>query len=84
MPDHVNSAGDNRAVNNTVRHSYRILNDEEKAAMQAIKDAGEHFLNTMTSHCGRSPDGRYPSRELSLAQTKIEEAVMWAVKHVTA
>lgn len=23
------------------------------------------------------------SRELSLAKTKIEEAVMWAVKHVT-
>lgn len=24
------------------------------------------------------------SRELSLARTKIEEAVMWAVKHITA
>jgi hypothetical protein len=23
------------------------------------------------------------SRELSLAKTKIEEAVMWAVKHIT-
>ena len=25
-----------------------------------------------------------PSRELDIARTKIEEAVMWAVKHVTA
>jgi len=24
------------------------------------------------------------NRELSLAKTKIEEAVMWAVKHITA
>ncbi len=24
------------------------------------------------------------SREISLAKTKVEEAVMWAVKHVTA
>jgi hypothetical protein len=24
-----------------------------------------------------------PSRELSLAKTKAEEAVMWAVKHIT-
>ncbi|WP_114214204.1 hypothetical protein [Ochrobactrum sp. 3-3] len=84
MSEHVDSASDERVTNNTMRHQYRVLGDAEKAAMQAIKDAGANFLDTMTSHCGRGPDGRYPSRELSIAQTKIEEAVMWAVKHVTA
>lgn len=29
-------------------------------------------------------EGLGNSRELSLAKTKIEEAVMWAVKHITA
>lgn len=84
MPDQIDSSSDDRVTNNTVRHQYRVLGDDEKAAMTAIKDAGTNFLDTMTSHCGRSPDGRYPSRELSIAQTKIEEAVMWAVKHITA
>lgn len=79
----VGSASDQRTVNNDVRHTYRVLNDDEKKAMLEIKDAGQAFLDTMTKHFGRTPDGRYSSRELSLAQTNAEQAVMWAVKHVT-
>ena len=47
--------------------------DEEKLAMVAIKDAGELLLHAIIDHV---PAGR----EASLAKTKIEEAVMWAVK----
>jgi hypothetical protein len=72
---HVPSESDLRTANNTVRHSYRVLSDTEKAQMVAFKDAGAAFL----ALC----DGAGASRELSLARTKIEEAVMWAVKHVT-
>ena len=79
----VDSAGDKRTVNNDVRHTYRVLSDAEKKAMVELKDAGQAFLDLMTSHFGRTPDGRYSSRELSLAQTNLEQAVMWAVKHVT-
>ena len=76
MPtDTVNSTSDERTVNNVMRHAYRVLSDAEKAQMQAIKDAGLTF-HTMIEGIGQS-------RELSLAKTKIEEAVMWAVKHVT-
>ncbi|MFT4098442.1 MAG: hypothetical protein QM651_15095 [Rhodoblastus sp.] len=71
----VDSASDDRTVNNTLRHQYRVLTDEEKAAMQAIKDEGADFLRLIQS--------RGASRELSIAATKIEEAVMWAVKHIT-
>ncbi len=72
----VNSTSDERTVNNVMRHAYRVLSDAEKAQMQAIKDMGLEFHTLV--------DGIGHSREISLAKTKIEEAVMWAVKHITA
>jgi len=76
MSQHVNSASDDRTANNAVRHTYRVLSDAEKAQMVAIKDAGAALLK-LIEETGNS-------RELSIARTKTEEAVMWAVKHVTA
>ncbi len=72
---HVDSAGDDRTVNNTMRHQYRVLNDAEKANMLQIKDLGL-ALHDFVDNLGKS-------RELSLAKTKVEEAIMWAVKHIT-
>lgn len=71
----VESASDERTVNNVMRHEYRVLSDAEKAQMQAIKDKGLE-LHELIKGIGTS-------RELSLAATKTEEAVMWAVKHIT-
>lgn len=71
----VHSTSDERTANNVMRHEYRVLSDDEKAAMQAIKDDGLAFHEFL--------DSLGQSRELSLAKTKIEEAVMWAVKHIT-
>jgi hypothetical protein len=71
----VDSTSDERTVNNTMRHAYRVLSDAEKANMTAIKDMGLTFHDLV--------DGMGQGRELSLAKTKIEEAVMWAVKHIT-
>jgi hypothetical protein len=71
----VDSASDARTANNTMRHQYRVLNDEEKAQMAELKDLGLAFI-TLCDHIGSS-------RELSLAKTNAEQAVMWAVKHVT-
>lgn len=71
----VDSTCDERTVNNVMRHTYRVLSDDEKAQMQAIKDKGLEMYNLIES-IGQS-------RELSLAKTKTEEAVMWAVKHIT-
>jgi hypothetical protein len=72
----VDSTSDARTVNNVMRHGYRVLSDAEKAQMQAIKDKGLEFWGLI--------DGIGAGRELSLAKTKTEEAVMWAVKHITA
>lgn len=75
MSNFVNSTDDKRIVNNVMRHQYRVLTDQEKINMQLIKDKGLEFHDLITS-IGIS-------RELSLAATKIEEAVMWTVKHLT-
>jgi hypothetical protein len=72
----VESTSDERTINNTMRHQYRVLSDAEKANMQKIKDMGLDFHEFVS--------GLGDSRELSVAKTKIEEAVMWAVKHITA
>ena len=69
MPKMVDSASDDRTANNAVRHAYRVLSDEEKAQMVALKDLGAAFL--------------VKCDEMSLAKTNAEQAVMWAVKHVT-
>jgi len=71
----VDSTSDERTVNNVMRHQYRVLSDAEKVQMQAIKDKGLELWG-LIGGCGES-------RELSLAKTKAEEAVMWAVKHLT-
>jgi hypothetical protein len=71
----VDSTSDERTVNNTMRHQYRVLSDAEKANMAAIKDKGLEF-HALVSGIGKS-------REISLALTKIEEAVMWACKDIT-
>ena len=71
----MDSTSDARTDNNAVRHQYKVLNDVEKAQMLAVKDKGLEFLNIL--------NGYKPSREMSIAKTKIEEAVMWAVKGIT-
>jgi hypothetical protein len=87
----IESTSDERVVNNTMRHQYRVLNDNEKLQMQAIKDAGSEFLSKLHQIGGTwrtwmdwpNYNVEQASRELSIAQTKIEEAVMWATKHIT-
>lgn len=93
----VHSASDDRTANNAVRHKYRALSDEEKAQMVAIKDKGAEFLTLIdslrtpleparTEHGDEVPGvsvGTF-DRELTIAAERVEEAVMWAVKHITA
>jgi hypothetical protein len=74
MSDRIPSTDDARVANSPVRHSYRALSDTEKARMSAIKDMGDAFLTEISNDQGR---------EFSIARTRIEEAVMWAVKGIT-
>ena len=79
-PMAVNAAGDDRVINNSLRHQYRVLSEAEKALMVHIKDQGQILLDLLGEinlHAANS------GREISIAKTKLEEAVMWAVKGLT-
>ena len=71
----IDSTADERTANNVLRHEYRVLSEEEKLQVKELKDIGADFVRA----CRRLGT----SRELSLAITKIEEAVFWSVKYVT-
>jgi hypothetical protein len=75
MQEMVDSTSDQRTVNNVMRHAYRVLSDDEKTQMQRVKDLGLAFVEAC--------DAIGASRELALAKTNAEQAVMWAVKHIT-
>ena len=60
---------------NIMRHEYKTLTADEIQQVNDIKSAGKAFWDLC--------DGHSASREMSIAKTKIEEAVMWAVKHLT-
>lgn len=59
-------------VNDTAE---RLLSGEEKMQVKEIKDIEADFIR-LCQRIGKS-------RELSLAITKMEEAVFWSTRHVT-
>ncbi|SMO95987.1 hypothetical protein SAMN06265173_1613 [Thalassovita litoralis] len=81
----IDSASDDRTTNNAVRHKYRTLTDAEKIQMQDIKDMGATFIAKLHEIGGTdSTSDRFASRDLSLANTHVEDAVMRAVRHITS
>lgn len=84
-PDGGQSA-DTEMPTSRFRPKYRALADEEKVLHDAIKDAatGLEILFGAVADV-RKRRGHAPTpREAALAMTKLEEAVMWAVKGLTA
>ncbi len=59
---------------NTFRTQYRQLSEQEQKHIADIKAKADEMLAAM---------GTQVSREMSLARTKLEESVMWAVKAIT-
>ena len=54
----------------------RELSEAEKDAMRRIKDAGAELIKVLIAFAP-------PGREQSLALTKAQESVMWAVNGLT-
>lgn len=57
-------------------NALEALDDDAKGSIAVIKDEGQAFWDIL--------DGLPQSAEMTLAKRKLEEAVMWAVKAVTA
>ena len=68
-------SGSESSGGDLMRVEYRELTDAERDQIKVIKGMGSRFCGYLS--------GLPASREMSLARTKIEEAVMWAVKGVT-
>ena len=67
------------------RKETKVLDDLQKVAIANVKDSAEELLMAITY--GNYPQGGEnpkPGRDQSIAITKLEEAVMWAVKHWSA
>ncbi len=84
MTETAESTSDERTANNAVRHAYRKLTEEEKSQVEAIKVLGAGFISALHEIGGTDPGGdKQASRDLALAQTHAEDAVMRAVRHIT-
>jgi hypothetical protein len=94
LTQYVDSASDDRTVNNAVRHQYRVLTDLEKEEMQEITDLGaaliwkivqlsDHAQPTGSGDVDFNEDRPLPDRNLELARQHAEDAVMRAVRHIT-
>ena len=59
-----------------LRHRPAELTPNQVEQVASIKDAAQGLLEVL--------DLQAPGREIAIARTKIEEAVMWAVKAVTS
>lgn len=84
MTNSFDSTSDQRTVNNVMRHEYKQLDEIGKERMKKIKDLGLEFHDYLHS-IGGTPAGaeRFASRDLALAATHVEDAVMRAVRHIT-
>ena len=63
---------------NIFRPVYKELSEKQKEAMKRIKDIALKLYGTYPK-----TEDRPMNREISIAITKLEESVMWAVKGVT-
>ena len=61
------------------RKKYRELSEDEKLRLESVKSQAENlwlaFDQAATAGAG--------NREMALAKTKLEEAIMWATKAIT-
>ena len=76
-PEMVDSTSDDRTANNVMRHAHRVLSDEEKDEMQAVKDLGLKF-HDLLGVIGNS-------REISIdmAQEVLQDLLRANDRHVT-
>ena len=56
------------------------LDEKQIREAMLIEKATKHFLDTIDTLI---PQSGGSTRELALAKTKVQEAQMWATKHIT-
>ncbi len=69
--------------NNTFRTTYRELTPYYQSQIDGLKESAQALWDLMAQ--AELDNGHRPgaSRHLSLARTRLEESIMWAVKGMT-
>lgn len=68
----------------SIEPNQAIAQHDRARKIAAIETVAAHFTGLLSALGDSVPgSGTFASRELSLAATKIDEAVLWATKHVT-
>lgn len=76
FPEFKNKCKCGKTTKNDVRQEYPEISNRQKRLIAKVKDIGLELMDTF--------DESRPSRELSIAKTKVEEAIMWAVKGISS
>ena len=64
-------------MSDTFRKEYRTVSDDQWDAIDGIKESAADIEKMIDASC-------VDARCAAIAKTKLEEAVMWAVKGITA
>ena len=65
------------------RKVYPTLTDEQKSRMETIKDMAQNLDDKMTWYVP-AEERSDRARMMNVAKTNLEQAIMWAVKAITA
>ena len=65
-------------MSDTFRKEYKPLREEKKTQMKHTKDLAESLESFINEHT--TPEN---GREMAVAKTQLETAIMWAVKGIT-
>lgn len=65
-------------MQDTFRKEYKPLSEGQKMQMEAVKSCAEE-LERIINECVTPENGR----EIAVAKTQLETAIMWAVKGIT-
>lgn len=66
-------------MEDTFRKNYKTLSEDQITWMNNVKKRAEDLLQAIDQPCNSDIGGR----EIALAKTNLEQAVMWAVKGIT-
>ncbi|MFT3671286.1 hypothetical protein [Aestuariivirga sp.] len=67
-------------MTDVMRKTHKVLSQQDADLVNSLKTCGENFIEALNIAGPAFPES---GREFSIAKTKMEEAVMWAVKGVT-
>lgn len=68
-------------MTDTFRKEYRPLSEQQKELIELIKDRAESLLSAFNEYVNF--EIAVDARQMALAKTNLEQAIMWAVKAIT-